>query len=493
MADEIRPTPRSPILGLFSDLVNLPLQYMSSPQRTQQMQGVAEFIRGTGVPSTLERLSYGQGLFTGAGGLGGTTRLRPEVAEAALTVAPMVGPGARVAGRAVMATKGLPVGASIEDVSKFLPTSISSKSEVKNVAENFSDQFRKMGFDVTLDHSGSAAGASSYLRVSDPQTGRFLSKPIRISDHSKGAKELDANINVLNPQEDFAKITSVLNDMRAKGETLVFKQDKYAQELIASGVKPKTAYQRARTEITENQPSTYPQEEALRLAQQRAALPVSEGGLGLPPNNTPMDRARAMGFDTPAVHFSRHGIDAQDLDSGKFAVAPFDAVGTHVGTPEAAMSRYQNTVGYKVGNPEYAQDEIKATTYPVLIKSKNPMLNASGKPHAETPLTLSFSEKADYGNLRESNVRLRQEIFSKHDSIPYINDVEAPGSVSYIAPPQNIRSRFAAFDPTRRNEPDLLAGALPFTVLIDEENRRAMDEFLSNPIMYRDPFGSTAR
>lgn len=103
MADQIRPTPRSPILGLFSDLVNLPLEYMSAPQRTQQMQGVAEFIRGTGVPSTLERLSYGQGLFTGAGGLGGTTRLRPEVAEAALTVAPMVGPAARLAGRGAMA------------------------------------------------------------------------------------------------------------------------------------------------------------------------------------------------------------------------------------------------------------------------------------------------------------------------------------------------------------------------------------------------------
>ena len=106
MADQIRPTPRSPILGLFSDLVNLPLQYMSAPQRTQQMQGVAELIRSTGVPYALESLSYdpsGRGLFTGAGGLGGTTRLRPEAAEAALTVAPMVGPAARVAGRGAMA------------------------------------------------------------------------------------------------------------------------------------------------------------------------------------------------------------------------------------------------------------------------------------------------------------------------------------------------------------------------------------------------------
>jgi len=106
MADQIRPTQRSPILGLFSDLVNLPLQYMSSPQRTQQMQGLASLIRSTGVPYTLESLSYdpsGRGLFTGAGGLGGTTRLRPEAVEAALTVAPMVGPAARVAERGAMA------------------------------------------------------------------------------------------------------------------------------------------------------------------------------------------------------------------------------------------------------------------------------------------------------------------------------------------------------------------------------------------------------
>ena len=133
-----------------------------------------------------------------------------------------------------------------------LPTFITDRSEVKNIANDFADKFKQMGFDVTVDHSGSKAGASSYLRVSDPQTGRFLSKPIRISDHSKGAKELDANINVLNPQQDFAQITSVLNDMRAKGDTLVFKQNKYAQKLIGNGVKPKTAYDRARIEITED-------------------------------------------------------------------------------------------------------------------------------------------------------------------------------------------------------------------------------------------------
>jgi hypothetical protein len=99
MADQIRATPRSPILGLFSDLVNLPLQYMSSPERTQQMQGTAQFLYGTGIPKTLERASYGESLFSGAGGLGGTTRMRPETAEAVMTVAPFAPVAGRVAGR----------------------------------------------------------------------------------------------------------------------------------------------------------------------------------------------------------------------------------------------------------------------------------------------------------------------------------------------------------------------------------------------------------
>lgn len=102
MADRIQATPRSPILGLFSDIVNLPLQYMSSPQRTQQLQGAAQFLYGTGVPQTLERLSYGEPLTTGSGGLSGTTRLRPETADAVLNVAPfapVAGKAGRVVGR----------------------------------------------------------------------------------------------------------------------------------------------------------------------------------------------------------------------------------------------------------------------------------------------------------------------------------------------------------------------------------------------------------
>jgi hypothetical protein len=112
MADKMQPTPRNSVLGLFSDLVNLPLQYMSSPERTQQMQGTAQFLYGTGIPKTLERMSYGDSLFSGAGGLGGTTRMRPETAEALMNVAPFVPAAGRV-GRTVGRLAGEEINAAM--------------------------------------------------------------------------------------------------------------------------------------------------------------------------------------------------------------------------------------------------------------------------------------------------------------------------------------------------------------------------------------------
>jgi hypothetical protein len=99
MADQMQPTPRSTILGLFSDIVNLPLQYMSSPERTQQMQGTAQFLYDTGIPKTLERLSYGDSLFSGAGM---TLRPREETINAAMNVAPFAPAVGRVANQAAM-------------------------------------------------------------------------------------------------------------------------------------------------------------------------------------------------------------------------------------------------------------------------------------------------------------------------------------------------------------------------------------------------------
>ena len=74
-------------------------------------------------------------------------------------------------------------------------------------------------------------------------------------------------------------------------------------------------------------------EQAHLIAQQNAALPVSQGGLGLAPDNTAMDRARALGFDVDTVytHRSRNTPDyLQEINpkndfGGIFSLANDDA------------------------------------------------------------------------------------------------------------------------------------------------------------------------
>ena len=96
LRSELKATPRNKLLGLLSDVI----AKSYSPQRTQQMQGTAKFLSAPAISQTLDRLSYGEPLTTGAGGLGGTTRIRPEALEAGMTVAPLAGPAFRAGTRA---------------------------------------------------------------------------------------------------------------------------------------------------------------------------------------------------------------------------------------------------------------------------------------------------------------------------------------------------------------------------------------------------------
>jgi hypothetical protein len=64
--DTMRATPRNEYLGALADLI----AQSYSPVRTQQMQGTARFLSMPAISQTLDRLSYGEPLTTGAGGLG---------------------------------------------------------------------------------------------------------------------------------------------------------------------------------------------------------------------------------------------------------------------------------------------------------------------------------------------------------------------------------------------------------------------------------------
>ena len=83
--DTLSATQRNEYLGALADLI----AQSYSPVRTQQMQGTARFLSMPAISQTLDRLSYGEPLTTGAGM---TTRIRPEALEAAMAVAPVAQP-----------------------------------------------------------------------------------------------------------------------------------------------------------------------------------------------------------------------------------------------------------------------------------------------------------------------------------------------------------------------------------------------------------------
>ena len=121
--DGLRATPyRSSAAGTANDLIGGLLGYMRDPRRTQQMQGLAGLLEGTGIPKTLERFAYGEPLTNLQ--QANVPTLRPETANALLSLLPVpsgANRAAMAAGRAgermaervvpqVMERGGMPAG-----------------------------------------------------------------------------------------------------------------------------------------------------------------------------------------------------------------------------------------------------------------------------------------------------------------------------------------------------------------------------------------------
>jgi len=247
MADEIRATPRSPILGLFSDLVNLPLQYMSAPQRTQQMQGTAEFLYGTGIPKTLERISYGDSLFSGSGM---TLRPKEETINAAMNVAPFAPAVGRLASRAVRATEGMPVGMGIKDVGKGIASNTSQFTGFKNTtpygkAKEVAAYLDKLNVPYTINKSKTTN--SAYLEIQTGKGDFDYPMQFRFSDHSTDLPHQNRQI-FTNPKPDPNFDLDMFKDGGHDTDFAISK----INDLVAK-VKPKTV----------SQQSPYPQQAAL--------------------------------------------------------------------------------------------------------------------------------------------------------------------------------------------------------------------------------------
>jgi hypothetical protein len=88
---------------------------------------------------------------------------------------------------------------------------------IQGSADDFAQKLRDLGFDANVEHSGSTAGPSSYVRVTDPQTGRYFTDPVRFSGHAKGAFNSQFVRDVTDIPSDTQRYLAEALQMRAKG------------------------------------------------------------------------------------------------------------------------------------------------------------------------------------------------------------------------------------------------------------------------------------
>lgn len=186
---------------------------------------------------------------------------------------------------------------------------------------------------------------------------------------------------------------------------------------------------------------TYPQDKALEAAQRNAALPVAKGGLGLRPDNTPLERAQAMGFDTPAFHGTP---DDGIVRSRQFKNA---MLGKTTQVDDAKLGHFTTNSGDAASEYIWRGGSTDGgNVLPLQLAGDRASVNLPGEwQPGRFDKVIDQSKRGGYDGL----------------TIKGTSTLGKPGDYQVTFEPRNIRSRFAAFDPMRRNEADILGRADP--------------------------------
>lgn len=257
-----------------------------------------------------------------------------------------------------------------------------------------------------------------------------------------------------------------------------------------------------------------PQDEALALAQQRAALPIEQGGLGLPPTNTAMDRAKAMGFDTDVYH-------ATPADFNSINISPYRGAAFVASSPDKALRGANAGIGDRFGagsnvdkimpmlarsndvhgltltkqqkdwfsslpneasesqvmsmmekNPKNGYwfqwfDEIQTPDGFKYVKKQEPKITYEQA--SKTKKDLLGNEFSDYSNA--SNERFASEMANQSGKKAFLQNDEAGLSMA-VTNPEMLRSRFAAFDPWRKTAAVAATMGVAAPNLLAEELRK---------------------
>ena len=239
----------------------------------------------------------------------------------------------------------------------------------------------------------------------------------------------------------------------------------------------------------------FPQSESLDLAQQRAALPISENGLGLPANNTAMDRANAM-FPTDVYHGGSSDIRAPSYDFSGKGHDQYGSAALYTATNPTLASGYAekalegaNVMPLRINTKGFVSDtnvpNLTATQIAEMIKKspdKDAIYNFGDVDYEGLNKVIGNAVK-EYKSVSDdglSQLNMLSNDFYPNNPAEFNKGISKLTGIRGVTADvgagekfhmpwheDDIRSRFAAFDPWRRNAaiaaamgvaaPDLLA------------------------------------
>lgn len=322
---------------------------------------------------------------------------------------------------------------------------------------------------------------------------------------SSGMEQLGAAMNPMGPIEAAKGVTKGLGAYgKLAGEAV--------NDAMIYGRGPLAEITPQPMRMVEQTKSTFkfPQEEAMKLAQQRAALPVQQGGLGLLENNTAAEREAAM-FPLKAYRGVTGDVESSVMPSDFFGSNYFGK-GINITTSPKDASKYASTdVGVNhdlVGKAElmsqklgisYPEAKAELTrgggaVMPISANIDNPLVVGMQKIQApDSMIRYALNEAGYSGNIdklvnqfKNANTGIEQfKLMQENQATPFYRSMsslmkknglmidpslspKSEGGMHYLATdPEQIRSRFAAFDPFRKTAataaamgvaaPDLLA------------------------------------
>jgi len=492
--DQMQPTPRGFISGLFSDVLGRTLNMPSMPRTGipsldllyANRNPLFNLMNVGDVQKTAERISYGQPLTTGSGM---TLRPREETIFAGMAVAPFAPVAGRVAGRMIKATDGMPVGMSIKSVGK-------------NIFEDATKYHQKVPEIKTINVNNlKRMNSGEVADVSDEVAAKMdFSEPIKVSVFADGELRIvDGHHRVAAAKKlGIQSLPVELQAINAKGATL----NKLAQE------------------------ATYPQQAALDLAQQRAALPVEQGGLGLLVGNTPEMRYQAMkGIEGNFLHGSKN----PDIEKFKTRKQIFEesANDPNRAIAENHYANERNAV-FASSDPEfttafsqhgYTDVGQAPTSYPLKMIGGNKVFDFENPAHLDM-LKQKYAEMFPVKTIgregyvpSEESIRMHtinkriENLPNDTNNWPAIESQDFQKAIRELGfdafhvnergtknigvyDPSSLRSPFAAFDPFRRNVATATAMGVALPDLLAQPVNQYQPTYETIP-MYTDPFGNT--